>query len=208
MRNITQDELAACLIAGNPLEVRDGYVRVADRGERVDVALFELFVDRGWVEEARPGSWVVTEVARAALPARAAAAAGREAPTGRACRWLLDGGRLRLTAPHGGRIECHTHSRPTARLMATMAARAQSPAPARRERVSMSLFFELERRGWLCALAGGQEFEVSEAGRAALGRAAVIWVGEDARAEPERHVWVEDAVDACDAEPSCQSATA
>jgi hypothetical protein len=190
MRSITQDELAACLIAGNPLEVRDGYVRVADRGERVDVALFELFVDRGWVAEARPGEWMVTEVARAALPARAAAAAGREAPTGRACRWLLDGGRLRLTAPHGGRIECHTHSRPSARLTAAMAARAQSPA--RRERVSMSLFFELERRGWLREFPGGQEFELNEAGRASLGRAAVVWAGAARADEPEEYEGSDD----------------
>jgi hypothetical protein len=41
------------------------------------------------------------------------------------------------------------------------------------EPVSMSLFFEFERRGWLRGLPGGQEFEACDEARASLGEVAV-----------------------------------
>jgi hypothetical protein len=199
MRTITRDQFVARLVGGDTLERREGHVCVRHRDERVPAALLETFAARAWIEEVDRGEWAVTETGRAELSAEAAS--GRLMPTDRACRWLLEGGRIRLTAPHGCRIQCYTY-RPGL---------ASSPAP--RERVSMSLFFELERRGWLRGLPGGQEFEAGDAGRAALDRAVTVWAppaaaAEDVTDEGAPDGWT-DAGEVCDrGDPAGDLATA
>ena len=97
----------------------------------------------------------------------------RAMATERVCQWLLDGGRLRLSAAYGCGIRCYACPGREARRAVTAMTTKRPGEP-----VSMSLFFEFERRGWLRGLAGGQEFEAREEARAALaGVAARGWNG-------------------------------